>query len=173
MLETLTKWYQLLFKLTKKDINNNNKRNIYNKRIKNYLFFSHKSTISLLIWVIPLFLRHNVNTGWGSAYDRSSLLSHILSVTKFNMRKPLTNAEANKMDFYWLLQNKGIIIIAWRNVPAKLCLPVKLISEGVQSNKFGKWKCISILDVPYSFNNVTFILCARPVFLWRLSCQSS
>lgn len=47
-------------------------------------------------------LIHNVNMGWASVYDRSSLLFPLLSVTKFNMHKPLTNTEANKMDFYWL-----------------------------------------------------------------------
>lgn len=98
-------------------------------------------------------LRHDGNMGWASAYDRSRFLAPLLSVTKFNMHKPLTNTEANKMDLF--LQNKGIIIIAWRSVPAKLCLPVKLISEAVQSNKFGKWKCNSIHDTLYSLNIVT------------------
>ncbi len=117
-------------------------------------------------------LRRSVNMGWASAYDRSSFLSPLLSVTKFNMHKPLTNTEANKMHLYWFLQNKGIIIIAWRSMSAKLCsyVPVKLISEAVQSNKYGKWKCNSIHGILYSLSIVTFILCARLVFLWRLSC---
>lgn len=133
----------------------NNKSNSFH--MEDQFFFLNVSSSSLL--------RHNVNMGWASAYDRSSLLPPLLSVTKFKMHKPLTNTEANKMDFYWFLQNKGIIIIAWRSRPAKLCLPVKLISEAVQSNKFGKWKCNSIHDILYSLNIVTFILCARLGFL--------
>lgn len=38
-------------------------------------------------------LRHDVNMGWAPAFDRFSLLSPVLSVTKFNMHKPLNNTE--------------------------------------------------------------------------------
>lgn len=84
------------------------------------------------------FLRHNVNMGWASAYGRYSLLSPLLSLTKFNMHKPLTNTAVNKMDFYWFLKNKGIIIIAWRNVAAEIMLACQTDFRG--SAKQYIWK---------------------------------
>lgn len=88
------------------------------------------------------FLRHVVNMEWASAYDRFSLLSPLLSVTQFNMHKPLTNTEANKMDFYLFLKKTKVSLLLFKGIcPQKYvglsnsfqrqCKAINLESENV------------------------------------------
>jgi len=50
------------------------------------------------------------------------LFSSILSLTKFNMHKPLSTAAVNKMDFYWFEQNKSNHCYFLKECAHKICL---------------------------------------------------
>lgn len=107
------------------------------------------------------FLRHVVNMEWASAYDRFSLFSPLLSVTQFNMHKPLTNTEANKMDFYLFLKKTKVSLLLFKGI-----CPQKYVGL---SNSFQR-QCKAInLESENVILFMAFCIHNRLLFLWRLS----
>lgn len=92
-------------------------------------------------------LRHLVNMGWASAPGRSGFLCLILSLTKCYIHKPLTIAAANKMDFYWCVQNKTNHCYFLNKFDCKILLACQNDFQGT----FGRCKCNFVHGILYYY----------------------